>query len=336
LGDIQGIRNLIQYASSKTKAQHREGETIKQRWLSPQMAACLTNCNRAHQLLSDTAYFGHYFFNRKDMKTGQTKPVSEWVSIAIPPIIDEAWFRAVEAKRHARSPDVMPPRQVSSPTLLTGLLKCGQCGAGMTLATGKDGRYRYYKCNTRLAKHNHDCDTPAIPRAKLDALVLQALADKVITPDRLKVMLRAMKAKIKDAQAGQNEHLLILQKELAELEQATGRLYEAVEKGFLPMDSSLQERAQKLKARRESILIEMAGTRQQRALPLDQIKASQIHAFANALRARVLDRGSGFSKRYLHLLVNEIRVSGNEVRMTGSKAALVHAVLQKKMGCECV
>ena len=55
---------------------------------------------------------------------------------------------------------MMAPLQVNSPTLLTGLLKCGKCGAGMTLATGKGGRYRYYKCNTRIAKHNDDCDTP--------------------------------------------------------------------------------------------------------------------------------------------------------------------------------
>jgi site-specific DNA recombinase len=287
--------------------------------------------NRIHQLLTDTAYFGQYFFNRKDMKTGQVKPVSEWVQIAIPPIIDEAMFRAVEAKRHARSPDMMAPRQVNSPTLLTGLLKCGKCGAGMTLATGKGGRYRYYKCHTRIAKHNHDCDTPSIPMEKLDALVLQALADKVVSPERLKAMLKAMKARIKDAQTNQNTHLLILQKELSELEQATGRLYEAVEKGLLPMDGTLQERAQKLKARRESILIEMAGTRQQKAIPLDKINAGQIQAFGNAMRTKLLDRENGFSKQYLRLLVNEIRVSGNEIRMTGSKATLVHAVLQKKM-----
>jgi site-specific DNA recombinase len=288
--------------------------------------------NRIHQMLSDTAYFGQYHFNRKDMKTGQTKPVSEWVPIAIPAIIDEAMFRTVEAKRHARSPDMMAPRLVNSPTLLTGLLKCGKCGAGMTLATGKGGRYRYYKCNTRIAKNNTDCDTPAIPMDKLDSLVLHALADKVANPERLKAMLKAMKTKIKEAQSEQNTHLLTLQKELSELELATGRLYEAVEKGFLPMDGTLQERAQKLKARRESILIEMAGTRQDRAVPLDKINASQISAFGNALRAKLLERENGFSKQYLRLLVNEIRVSGNEVSMTGSKAALMHAVLQKKMG----
>lgn len=148
--------------------------------------------NRIHQILCKTAYFGKYFFNRKDMKTRVMKPVSEWVPIAIPRIIDESDFRAVEARRHSRSPEVMPPRQVNSPTLLTGLLKCGKCGAGMTLATGKGGRYRYYKCNTRISKHIHDCDTPAIPVEKLDSLVLHALAGKVVDPDRLKVMLKAM------------------------------------------------------------------------------------------------------------------------------------------------
>lgn len=60
------------------------------------------------------------------------------------------------------------------------------------------------------------------------------------------------------------------------MELAPARLYEAVEKGLLPMDATLQERAQKLKARRESISIEMAGTRQQREIPLEKITAAHV------------------------------------------------------------
>ncbi len=287
--------------------------------------------NRIHQMLSDTAYFGEYFFNRKDMKTGQTKPISEWVPIAIPAIIDESVFRAVEAKRQARAPDMMAPRLVNSPTLLTGILKCGLCGAGMTLATGKGGRYRYYKCNTRIAKNNADCRTPSIPMLKLDDLILKALIDKVASPERLQKMLKAMKSSLKDAQASENEHLAMLQKELAELDVGTSRLYEAVEKGFLPMDHSLQERSQKLKARRESILVEMAGSRHRKSIPLERINANQIQAFGDALRAKLIDSENGFSKQYLRLFVNEIRVSGNEVRMTGSEAVMMNAIAQKKM-----
>lgn len=80
--------------------------------------------NRIHLMLTDTAYFNQYFFNRKNMKTGQTKPVAEWVPIAIPPIIDEALFRAVEAKRHARSPNMMAPRQVQAGILLGVNIVC--------------------------------------------------------------------------------------------------------------------------------------------------------------------------------------------------------------------
>ncbi len=43
--------------------------------------------------------------------------------------------------------------------------------------------------------------------------------------------------------------------------EATGRLYEAVEKGFSPMDETLTARAQKLKSRRESLMIDLAGVR---------------------------------------------------------------------------
>lgn len=60
----------------------------------------------------------------------------------------------------------------------------------------------------------------------------------------------------------------------------------------------------------------------QRAIPLDKINSSQIQAFGDAMRAKLLDRENGFSKR---LLMSEIQVSGNAARMTGSKAALVHA-----------
>src|SRR5690606_7446288 len=152
------------------------------------------------------------------------------------------------ARKASRAPSIVPPRIVNSPTLLTGLLKCGCCGASMTLATGKGGRYRYYKCNTRISKGNTLCDSRSFPMEKIDALVLNTLADKVYDPKRVKTMLSDMKKQIKVAQESQNDGLNKLKKELEEIKTATERLYEAVEKGFLPLDSSLQERSHKLQA----------------------------------------------------------------------------------------
>ena len=58
----------------------------------------------------------------------------------------------------------------------------------------------------------------------------------------------------------------------------------------------------------------------------------QLDAFSTALRARVLDRTAGFSKRYLREFVSEIRFDGKRVVMHGKKAALLAAAAQKDMG----
>jgi hypothetical protein len=63
------------------------------------------------------------------------------------------------------------------------------------------------------------------------------------------------------------------------------------------------------------LLIGLASTRQQKALPIDKITSTQIATFGNGFGAKLLDRESGFSKQYLTLLVQEIRVTRNEVQM---------------------
>lgn len=202
----------------------------------------------------------------------------------------------------------------------------------MTLATGKGGKYRYYKCNTKISKGVHLCKAPSIPMQKLDGIVLEALADQVFTPDRVETMLSEMRKQQRTMLKDQEAQFKPLQKEMDSLKLATDRLYEAVEKGLLPMDETLQQRAHKLQARRQEILIEIAGFRRQKEMPLDLLRPKQIGAFSKALRAKLLDRNSSFGKEYLKLLVNEIRIEGKQAQITGSYAALASAVAETKMG----
>ncbi len=176
------------------------------------------------------------------------------------------------------------------------------------------------------------CCTPAVSMPKMDGLVLSAFADKVLTPERLREMLREMKGHLKNARGRQDEVVRTLQKELAELELATNRLYEAVEKDLLPMDEMLRERAQKLKARRDAVLVEMAGARRQGEMPVAMLSAKQVDAFGAALRTRLMDSSSGATKRYLRQFVGDIRFDGKRVVMRGRKAALLAAAAENEMG----
>ena len=286
---------------------------------------------RVHEVLSNTTYRGEYWFNKTSKKTNVANPESEWIKIEVPAIIDAATFELAAERRAARTPAKVPPRVLGSPTLLTGLLKCGHCGAGMTMATGKSGRYRYYKCNTRSSKANNACSCPSVPMAKLDDAIISTLAEKVFTPQRVQAMMRALQAQIRKSRSGDDGKLSALTKEIGDLKAKSDRLFEAVEGGFLPMDGTLQERAHKLQARRQAVLLEMAAVKQQKELPEKLLKAPQAEAFARALKKH-LTVNRPFAKQYLHLLIDEIRYEGQTATMRGSYSRLAEVVSDEKMG----
>ncbi len=293
------------------------------------------NKTLVYDLLANRTYLGEYFFNKRESKTRKLKPQSEWVQVNVEPIIDVETFDHTAQRRVDRSPANVPPRIVSSPTLLTGLLRCGECGARMTLATGKSGKYHYYKCSTRINQIGRKtCQSNNIPMEKLDNLVLQAVADRVFKPERVKTMLSELLQAQKKSGSTNNDQLKTLTKELDNLKSQADRLYEAVEKGLLPMDITLQERVHKHQAKRQEILTEIAGLRREQELPLDRIKPGHVSAFCSVLKNKLQDRSSGLGKEYLKLLVDEIRVDGNKVCVRGSHAALAAAIAGKKLGTQ--
>jgi site-specific DNA recombinase len=130
-----------------------------------------------HEILTRSTYKGEHRFNRKVWKTGQAKPEADHVPVAVESIIDAATFDAVQAALKSRNPKVLPPRVVTGLILLTGIATCASCGGGMTLRTGKTGRYRYYTCSTCARPGKSACKGRSIPMDKLDRLVTDRLAD---------------------------------------------------------------------------------------------------------------------------------------------------------------
>ena len=218
------------------------------------------------------------------------KPRQEWVSVKVDPIVSQELFLAVEEKLESRSPEKIPPRVVNCPMLLTGLLKCGACGAGMTLATGKGGKYRYCKCSSRILKGKDTCTSENLPTELVDRLVRSSLADRVFTPSRVHTMLEGLRKRLRQSQTDQDGEVKLLTKELERVQQSSNQLYEAVGKGFLPMDSTLTDRANKLQAQRQALLTEIAWLRRLKQMPLDALGERKVQAFTKILRERLIEK----------------------------------------------
>lgn len=221
-GRTMGIKEIVKYLTGRGQLMRGGAWSIQ----------------KVQTILSSRAYVGEHFFNVRDSKTKAKRPPSEWITVKSEPIIDLARFQKVEALREARSPNNTPPRLVSSPMLLTGILKC-TCGYRITAVTGKSGRYHYYKCSNRQSKGNHACQSKNLPMEQLDALIVDQLANKICTPERLNVLISDLRKRTKGNKDAEQQKINELNRQLKKAEQAQRNLYAAIESG-LPFDETLQ------------------------------------------------------------------------------------------------
>lgn len=78
-----------------------------------------------HNILTNTAYIGYVIFNRRDSRTGETRPETEWAPIPVPPIIDEDTFYAVRQQMADRDPRMGEAAAKTNMNLLTSRAICG-------------------------------------------------------------------------------------------------------------------------------------------------------------------------------------------------------------------
>ena len=280
-----------------------------------------------HRMLTRQTYIGRHEFNRCT-KNGDTKPDEEVIPVAVPPIIDQAVFDAVQARMKARNPKVTPPQVVGGPTLLTGLIHCAKCGGAMTIRTGKGGRYRYYTCSTKARQGPTACSGMTVPMEKLDALVARHLEDRLLDPARLEEVLATVLDRRQERTERRRGHIADLNKRATETDLRLKRLYDAIESGVADLDDpELKDRIASLKAVRDqsrvdadraSAMLESAGQK--------AITAPMLRKFAQTARQRIRLDGGGYRRDHLRALAQRVEVNDGEVRIMGSKSDLLRTL----------
>ena len=286
----------------------------------------LFNGSLVHQVLTRTAYKGLHHFNKKSSKTRKIKDQAEWVAFETPVIISAEKFDAVQHLLKQRSPKITAPRIVNGPTLLTGIAKCGTCGGGMTLRTGKGGRYRYYSCNSRMSEGKTACKGRNVPMAKLDDLVIEHLSEQLFKHDRLKVILNELISRnAKKSNDSQNEEKQT-RKELRDTEEKIDRLYDALTQGVVGNTDGFKRNLSKLEQRKDQLIKQVTTRKQRREIPTNILSHKNIAEFAKVAKAKLEDSDSQFRKKYIRLFVDKIEVNDDQITIKGPKSALANAI----------
>ena len=283
---------------------------------------------QVHRVLTRPTYAGRHEFNKRD-KSKALKPVAEVVTVPVPPIIDQATFDAVQTRLQSRNPKVMPPRVVSGPTLLTGICFCAGCGGAMTIRTGKSGRYRYYACSMRARQGETACKGRAVRADKLDSVVADHIAERLLQPERLEEVLASVLDHRQDQAGRRRQQATEMRRRSAEASARLKRLYDAIEIGVADLaDPDLKGRLASLQALRDRS--EAEAERAEAALSTSAaqpITRDMVHRFAEVARDRMRLDGGGYRRDHLRALAQRVEVAESEVRIMGSKGQLLRTLV---------
>lgn len=206
--------------------------------------------NAILRILKNEIYYGCYIFNRRSNRTRQLKPKEEWVIVEnfCEPIVSKHLWNKV----NERLSSMDKPARHKSRLLLTGLLRCGYCGAPMVSdkAKGRSKIYSYYQCQTY--KKSGKCRNMRTRADIIDRKFINAFLEEVLTEERLKKIYERVYEQLDRSREPLRKKLSLLRQEYAQIETAIENLYQALERGIID-DEILSYRLKKHIKRKSEI-----------------------------------------------------------------------------------
>jgi DNA invertase Pin-like site-specific DNA recombinase len=227
---------------------------------------------RGNGILNNAVYRGEIAWNRcsyvKNPMTGRRQarpnPRDQWEVVATPElriVSDELWNKVKDRqeairkrlpeslKRGAASPSADGLNDIRrSRFLLSGLLRCTQCGGGYTIV-GKDR----YGCATRRQKGT--CDNRiTVTRQEIEGRVLMGLKDQLMAPELVKEFVTEYGREFERQMAARAGDKALLDRKLAAVDRRIAAMVKAVEDGMY--HASMKQRLDALETERAQLLAE--------------------------------------------------------------------------------
>src|SRR6267143_2965849 len=197
------------------------------------------------KMLKNELYIGNVVWNRSkfvkvpgtNKRQRRASPEAEWLRSTNPElaIVPADLWNAVRT-RFAALPGIwgypksrgLAPRAMTSPYLFSGLLKCGECGANLIIATGGGThRHKKYACSRRFNRGGCENDL-YIRRDDLEDLLLGKLQSEILQPEVVDYAVMEFQRQLEAALGGLSDDLAGMRQRKTRLEAEVRRLVSAV------------------------------------------------------------------------------------------------------------
>ncbi len=256
------------------------------------------------RMLSNEVYTGTLVWGKR--AKDNVPPVR--VEDAFPAIVSKQEFKRVARSLGSRAPGSVHPRRISSPYLLSGLLKCERCGRALSASESGRGRYTYYVCHSLLNRGKGTCTTPRLSAKRFERLIVEQIREHILTESNMRDLVRMVNEEMDSVIAGERERLEAAELELREVRQRMNRLWELVEKTEMTVEDILprirhhQENQERLERAADEARVELDAR-------LTGVQdAEVVAAYAREMGEWLLESGLAETKAFLRTFVREIVV----------------------------
>ena len=265
-----------------------------------------------HKVLTNEAYCGTLVWGgRPGHPAIHSADPPVRVENAWPAIIDEDVFKQIQRKMASRRPEVIHPRTIPSSYLLSGLLYCS-CGHSMIGRSAKSHHYHYYTCNGGYKQGRDACDTRALPKDKLEHLVIDQIKCKVLNHEWLEELVRLVNEELDSTHGILRDRLATIDAELNDVKIRLCKLYDALETGKVSLDD-LAPRIKELKTRQDELV---KARVQLQAEIVSQgathVDAETVKSYAEDLKSLLEEADITESKTFLRSFIKRIEINKSE------------------------
>lgn len=290
-------------------------------------------CSIRH-MLKNTSYIGTAYYGKTEVSEGVTNrirhyksgktlctkharkimPQEGWLPIQMPPLINENDFE--QAQNQLKANRELASRNTKEPSLLQGLIICGECGNPFYKRSRKykDKINSYYHCRSQGDKRLKSCSNVWAAQQTLDDIVYTETIKMLQNPSLIRAELsrRAMNSSNKEDFERQE---IKCKKELLKVNQERDRLLDAYQSGLIDIED-LKKRHQESDKRRNGFETEI---RRIQALKFDENNIQNLEkGLENILKGMKFSAENISLKekqKILRLLVQKIVVSPKEVKI---------------------
>ncbi|HEY5575610.1 MAG TPA: recombinase family protein [Clostridiaceae bacterium] len=277
--------------------------------------------NSLSSILRNEKYSGTYVFNRSAEKDGygrrnnhKSKSNEDIIRIpgGIPQIVDQETFDKVQetlAKRK-RAPGANKARVQY---LLSGLIRCGECGFSMQGNRRKQSNkpaYISYRCSCR--KQKHECTNTEIRREYVEEFVLSELEKHILNEKAIPGIVTKVNEYVSQKRHSQSNRLEILKEELKNVNKEVENIIAAIISGF--SQDIMKSKLNDLEAKKKGVEIEIAEMEVDHGTE-DQVTEEQVRMMFLNLKEYVKTRNIPECKKLIDDYVKEVIVYRNHVEV---------------------